>query len=191
MLHQGALIIALAMTVAASKCDLNPSSYVFNFGDAKGIVVSDGPAIADDNFFSVPDAAVERSYRENFRATNPIIWGQNVLILDTNVGRVMMDVGAFNTSDIFPIAREAGLLRQNLRAADVAPDSIDAILLTHAHPDHVGGLTKLDGSAAFPNATVYISRVDHDFWSADPAPVIPDLPAGFAGMVLDQVYLHS
>ena len=46
-----------------------------------------------------------------------------------------------------------------LAAAGVEPDDVDTILLTHAHVDHVGGLT-LHGQPLFPKAEVVVSEAE-------------------------------
>ena len=51
-----------------------------------------------------------------------------------------------------------------LAALGVAPEEVDAVLLTHMHPDHLGGLLAA-GAAAFPNATVHVSETDLAFWT--------------------------
>jgi glyoxylase-like metal-dependent hydrolase (beta-lactamase superfamily II) len=61
---------------------------------------------------------------------------------------------------------DAGLgkkLADNLKSAGIKPESIGAVLLTHAHGDHIGGLLK-DGKPVFANAAIYVSKKEHDYW---------------------------
>jgi len=71
---------------------------------------------------------------------------------------------------------KAGLFMKHLAAAGVDPGSINHILISHFHPDHISGLmTKApENTAVFPNATVYVGAIEYKFWM-DPA-VIDKLP---------------
>ncbi|MDR2467170.1 MAG: MBL fold metallo-hydrolase [Prevotellaceae bacterium] len=57
-------------------------------------------------------------------------------------------------------------LKDNLRSLGTDPEQIDAVLITHAHGDHIGGLLDSSGKPAFPNADLYFSKAEHDYWKA-------------------------
>ena len=46
----------------------------------------------------------------------------------------------------------------------IEANDIDTILITHLHPDHFGGLLTPEGKKAFPNAKVYVGRIERDYW---------------------------
>ncbi|WP_262705313.1 MULTISPECIES: MBL fold metallo-hydrolase [Streptomyces] len=57
---------------------------------------------------------------------------------------------------------------QRLAAAGFPPDSVDLVILTHLHADHVGWNTrKVDGDwvPTFPNARYLTSRTERKFWA--------------------------
>jgi glyoxylase-like metal-dependent hydrolase (beta-lactamase superfamily II) len=54
-----------------------------------------------------------------------------------------------------------GALFRSLGTLGVKPEDVDAVLLTHLHGDHIGGLAK-DGRALFPNARVYLARQERE-----------------------------
>ena len=60
-----------------------------------------------------------------------------------------------------------GRLAENLAALGVAPGGIDTVLLTHLHPDHVGGLVDAAGQALLPNAELIVHAAEPPFWQDD------------------------
>lgn len=58
-----------------------------------------------------------------------------------------------------------GLLSQRIAEAGYSADQVDTVVLTHMHPDHIGGLIE-GGTAAFPNATYAVGAIEYDFWNS-------------------------
>ena len=88
----------------------------------------------------------------------PAIGTINALLINTNTHLVLIDTGA---GVLF--GNCCGRLLNNLGAAGYRPEQIDVVLLTHLHADHLAGLT-VNGSVAFPNAVLRISRPEVDYW---------------------------
>lgn len=164
------ILLGLVLNVTASQCRQNSGVYHFSFGDVNGTVLSDGPVIFSQNPFRVSDEELQRSYSASFRDSSPLVLPQNIVVLDTPEGRLIVDPGSRGVQAVSLFA-EAGQLFKNLRAAGITPNSIDYVLLTHGHSDHVEGLVKSDGTRAFRRATVYVGRREHDFWTTEPLPI--------------------
>lgn len=86
---------------------------------------------------------------------------------------VLIDAGA---ADAF--GPTAGRLGGALAAASVDTASVDDVILTHMHPDHIAGLLGEDG-AAFGNANLHITDADLAFWTSEENQAAA--PEGFRG----------
>ena len=103
-----------------------------------------------------------------------------LLLVRTEDNLVLNDVGAGDLGNpgdrIFPgldhRTSRTNLLVPSLRAAGIDPGEISTVLITHAHPDHVGGMLNADGNLVFPNARYYVAQREWDYWmSAGPSAV--------------------
>src|SRR5262245_27485379 len=75
----------------------------------------------------------------------------------------------------------AGKMMTNMKAAGIDPASIDTILISHFHPDHIFGLMEKEtNKPVYPNAEVVVSDVEYKFWT-DPS-VIDRLPEARKGL---------
>lgn len=73
----------------------------------------------------------------------------------------------------------AGRLKANLAAAGHDIASIDHVIISHFHGDHINGLLNKDGSQVFPKARIHVPAPEMAFWSGDAR--IATLPQGVQG----------
>jgi glyoxylase-like metal-dependent hydrolase (beta-lactamase superfamily II) len=85
----------------------------------------------------------------------------NVFLVRHNGKIILVDTG--NGLDT-PERKSA--LPALLAEAGVRPGDVDAVLLTHMHGDHIGGLIPKD-EAFFPKAEVLVSAEERAFWEAE------------------------
>lgn len=83
----------------------------------------------------------------------------NAFLINTKHHLVLVDSGAGHC-----VPQTAGQLIPNIRASGYTPAQVTTIFLTHMHLDHVCGLVDASGKALFPNATVYVTQAEADFW---------------------------
>lgn len=131
-------------------------------------IIPDGPLAQGDpvKVLEGTDPALIRSALRGERLSETqMTLDQNVVLLRHGDRLALVDTGT-GGDPLFGAG--PGQLLVNLRAAGVDPASITDVVLTHGHPDHLWGLTDMDGALSFPNAQVHISETDHRFF-ADPA----------------------
>jgi glyoxylase-like metal-dependent hydrolase (beta-lactamase superfamily II) len=79
-------------------------------------------------------------------------------------------------------APTVGRLLDNMTAAGIDPKSVNTILISHFHPDHISGLMAKDTNAQiFPNAEIVLPEAEYAFWT-DPAKTAK-LPEAVQGLV--------
>lgn len=145
--------------------DQAPYFYRFMHGSMQGTVVSDGVLPLGEpsgSFLGTTKADVARMLTENFLAPDSVVLEQNVLVLNTGDRLVLFDTGMGSSTMFGPTT---GKLISSLKSAGIEPKDIDAVVLTHAHCDHCWGIMADDGTRVFPNAQIYMSQADFDFWT--------------------------
>jgi glyoxylase-like metal-dependent hydrolase (beta-lactamase superfamily II) len=143
-----------------------PAHYRFKLGAFEVTVVSDGPLNLGppkaDVFKGVNAEEMTQLLQRHFLSTDNIEVEQNSVVVNTGRHLVLFDTG---TGSLDTFGPNTGRLQRNLAAAGVDPASIDAIVITHAHPDHCFGIMSDQGARNFPTAQIYIMQADFDFWT--------------------------
>ena len=144
---------------------MDTESYRFKLGDFECVSISDGSHDypLQDFFANVPKEQIEELLRQRNLPTDHITTPYTYLFVDTGEHRVLVDMGAGN---LFPTT---GRLVQNMKAAGIEPAEIDTVIITHAHPDHIGGTLDEEGNPVFPSAHYYIWKDEWDFWFSETA----------------------
>jgi glyoxylase-like metal-dependent hydrolase (beta-lactamase superfamily II) len=139
--------------------------YRFSVGDFDAAVVSDGQIVFQPVQPTwAPEASkeqIEGTLAEAFLPTDRITLHVNTMVLKRGNDLIVVDAGA---GTLFGPA--TGKMGGRLAALGVSPEKVTAVILTHAHGDHFGGLLDKEGKPAYPNAAHFVSKTELDFWTA-------------------------
>jgi len=137
----------------------------FTIGKIQCIPISDGscPFPPCVFFADIPD----QDLKAHGLPTDAINSTFTCLLVSTGKNKVLIDTGAGN------LAPSTGKLLENLAKAGAPAKEIDTVILTHAHPDHIGGAIDGEGKPAFPNARYLLWKDEWEFWTSEN----PDLSA--------------
>lgn len=130
-------------------------------GDFTITAISDGYLTASLDFLSNIDVSVASRMQSDAGQKAPTAVHINCYVVRGAGRTILIDAGAGG------IRQWGGQLKTNLQLAGIEPSSIDTILLTHAHPDHVGGLVDTAGQVVFPNAELVAHQREVKFWQDD------------------------
>ena len=133
-------------------------------GDAVVTAVSDGHL--DGSMAVLQNIAPEeaaRMLRDAFRPV-PRRTAVNTFLIHAGGRVALVDTGCGDA-----MAATAGRLQSNLAASGVRPEEVDAVLLTHMHPDHSNGLADAKGRALFPRAELVMHEAEWSHWHDDAA----------------------
>ena len=139
--------ILLLLSLAANVCVAEQTTR--KIGQWQVLTFSDGEGARDPSLL----VGASPELLQKYLPTGKFLIGMQYFLARGHGKTVLIDTGLGKN-----------LLRQ-LQDAGVKPEDIDAVLLTHMHRDHIGGLLTADGAAALPRATVYLAEKEKAYWS--------------------------
>jgi glyoxylase-like metal-dependent hydrolase (beta-lactamase superfamily II) len=146
-----------------------PSFYRYKVGDAQVNVISDGV-----NTFALPETFVLNAKKDEvngalekaFLPKDKVSIHFAPLVINTGGKLVVVDTG--NGPGAFASSKgNVGQFASNMAAAGIDPKSIDMVVISHFHGDHINGLLTADNALAFPNAEVLVPAVEWKYFMDD------------------------
>jgi len=146
-----------------------PGFYRYKVGDYEVTVVTDGA-----RSFPLPDKLVTNASKDEVNAALEAAYMPkdimtiyfSPIVINTGSKIIVIDTGYGPAEGAKPGAT-TGLFQQNLAAAGIDAKSVDTVIISHFHGDHVNGLLDANGGLIFPNAEIKVPAVEYKFWMDD------------------------
>jgi len=157
--------------------------YRFNIGQFECVSISDGTFDYDPGHLFLGKSREEISHimLEHDMPSDIITSPYTFLFVNTGKNKLLVDMGAGK------LGPNTGKMMDNLKAAGIQPEEIDTVIITHAHPDHIGGTLDENGAPNYPNARYIIWKREWDFWFSDEA--IKEVEAHLSKLVPTEIFM--
>jgi glyoxylase-like metal-dependent hydrolase (beta-lactamase superfamily II) len=149
-----------ALDAAAQHQDQVPAFYRLKVGDLEVTALYDGTGVFDPHWLNGTKEMMDSLVKGLQVDPHMLDVVDSGFLVNTGAQRILVDAGAGTWWG----GGALGRLEGSLRSAGYTPEQVNIVLVTHLHSDHVGGLTTQDGKRVFPNADVYVSKAESDFW---------------------------
>ena len=142
-----------------------PGALRWNLGDLTVTALNDGWFQGSlDLVMGLDKAEAGRLQLAGFRPEQPVVTLNAFLITGAGRKPVLIDTGYGHLGP-----GTMGRVPAALALAGVRPEEVETVLVSHLHPDHVGGLLTADGRAVYPNAEIVLHAEEARHWLPDEA----------------------
>ncbi len=157
-----------ALAAAPQSGQQGPGFYRYKVGNYEVTAVNDGTWFLKLNPGFVRNAEfgdVQKALSDAFLPTDAIPIPFTTLIVNTGTKLIALDTGT--GGQLGAMAPQSGTYAANLAAAGIDPKAVDAIYISHFHPDHINGIKTKDNALFFPNAAINVPATEWAFWMDD------------------------
>ncbi len=137
-----------------------PAYYRFKVDGIEVTTIADGVLELPLSLFPAADKAQAAEILAKAHRSEKAPTAVNTYVINIGDKLILVDTGYGNMA-----GPDAGMLLDNLKAAGLEPSQFDAVVITHLHPDHAGGLLDQKGQPVFQNAMLLVGEKEHAFWT--------------------------
>lgn len=142
---------------------ITPNALQLKFGNLDLYIFSDGANVLKEPYPLIAPKQTEEEFKkaqkECFLDQQPMAFSLNILLIKKGNQYILFDTGNGLGKN-----ENVGRLIEQMQASNIQTSQITAVVLTHAHGDHINGILLPDGNLAFKNARYYVSKKEFDFW---------------------------
>lgn len=136
--------------------------YKVLIGEYEITAIQDGVVPMQKGFFIGDQEKITKTLEETGQTEELIPAPISAFLLRSKKKTILIDSGMGSIDMMGP---GFGNLFNGLLLAGVTPAEIDIVILTHCHPDHIGGMLTSTGERSFPNAEVVLAEAEAKFWT--------------------------
>src|ERR1700691_5544246 len=143
----------------------SPGIYRYKIGSYQLTALYDGiwyRPITEKFIRNAPFADVEHALDAAFMPHDKLETPFTTLIVNTGKKLILIDTGTGGQ-----ISPTAGMIGDNLAAAGISPKTVDQIVISHFHPDHINGIKDKDNALVFANAEIMVPAPEWAYWMDD------------------------
>lgn len=130
-------------------------------------------------FLDVDEEVISKSIQPYGHSSDNILSPFVSLLLERDDQRILIDTGVGYRENPLEFQGNKvhflGQLAKLLARSDVDPRTITHVILSHFHPDHIGGNCHEEGDSQFPHAQFIAHQDEWDFWTGSKAKALPPL----------------
>ena len=145
---------------------MTSDTFSFKMGSFQFTTIADGVSKRDfqsvaDLFPDAPRPDFLKALKEEYINQQPLDWSMNCLFVQTRDHNILVDTGIGPRKD-----GKSGQLMDHLKGIS-EPSSVDTVIITHCHGDHIGGLVNAEGDLTFPNADYLMQDSEWEHWMGE------------------------